>query len=175
MENGNSGLSAVAGRRLNHAMIDMLVRLYDLPDASALYGDIAAKGVTLRRARAFEKHTVAAFAREHFSEKWASEVEVAMTRQPVACFIATRDRRILGFACFETTQRGFFGPTGVLEDARGLGLGKALLLKSLEALREIGYAYAIIGGVGPKEFYVKACGAIEIPGSDPGTYADLLP
>jgi predicted N-acetyltransferase YhbS len=88
---------------------------------------------------------------------------------------ATRDKQILGFACFDTTQRGFFGPTAVAEEARGLGLGKALLMKALEALREIGYAYAIIGGVGPREFYEKACGAIEIPGSDPGTYGDLLP
>jgi len=156
-------------------MIDMLVRLYDLPDTTALYAEIAAKGVTLRRARAFEKHTVANFAKTHFSPKWVSEVEVALTRQPVACFIATRDQQILGFACFDTTQRGFFGPTGVAENARGLGLGKALLMKSLEALREIGFAYAIIGGVGPKEFYTKTCGAIEIPGSDPGTYQDLLP
>jgi len=156
-------------------MIDMLVRLYDLPDNTELYADIAAKGVTLRRARAFEKHTVADFTKTHFSPKWVSEVEVALTRQPVACFIATRDRQILGFACFDTTQRGFFGPTGVAENARGLGLGKALLMKSLEALREIGFAYAIIGGVGPKEFYAKTCDAIEIPGSDPGTYQDILP
>jgi ribosomal protein S18 acetylase RimI-like enzyme len=155
-------------------MIDMLVRLYDLPDSAALYAEIASKDVILRRARAFEKHTVAAFART-FSEKWQSEVEVALTRQPVACFIATKDKKILGFACFDTTQRGFFGPTGVTEDARGLGLGRGLLMKSLEALRETGYAYAIIGGVGPKEFYAKACGAIEIPGSDPGTYGDILP
>lgn len=156
-------------------MIDMLVRLYELPDSTDVYAKVAAEGVTLRRARAFEKHTVAAFAREHFSPKWVSEVEVAMTRQPIACFIATRDQAILGFACHDTTQRGFFGPTGVSENARGLGLGKALLMRSLEALREIGYAYAIIGGVGPKEFYAKNCGAIEIPGSDPGTYTDLLP
>jgi GNAT superfamily N-acetyltransferase len=156
-------------------MIDMLVRLYDLPDTTALYAEVAANGVTLRRARAFEKHTVAEFAKTHFSPKWVSEVEVALTRQPVACFIATREKQILGFACFDTTQRGFFGPTGVAENARGLGLGKALLMKSLEALREIGFAYAIIGGVGPKEFYAKACGAIEIPGSDPGTYQDILP
>ena len=155
-------------------MIDMLVRLYDLPDSSELYAAVTAKGVALRRARAFEKHTVAAFART-FSEKWQSEVEVALTRQPVACFIATRDKQILGFACFETTQRGFFGPTGVSEDARGLGIGKALLMKALEGLRDIGYAYAVIGGVGPREFYEKACGAIEIPGSDPGTYGDILP
>lgn len=156
-------------------MIDMLVRLYDLPETAATYEKVAAGGVTLRRARAFEKHTVAAFAKEHFSPKWVSEVEVAMSRQPIACFIATRDKEILGFACYDTTQRGFFGPTGVSESARGLGLGKALLFKSLEGLRDIGYAYAIIGGVGPKEFYAKTCGAIEIPGSDPGTYTDLLP
>ncbi|NJM38647.1 MAG: GNAT family N-acetyltransferase [Akkermansiaceae bacterium] len=156
-------------------MIDMLVRLYDLPDSAALYEEVKNHGVTLRRARAFEKHTVAAFVRANFSEKWVSEVEVSMTRQPIACFIATREKQIIGFACYDTTQRGFFGPTGVSEEARGLGLGKALLLKALEALREIGYAYAIIGGVGPKEFYAKNCGAIEIPGSDPGTYVDLLP
>jgi len=155
-------------------MTDMLVRLYDLPDSSALYIEIASKGITLRRARAFEKHTVEAFTRANFSDKWASEVEVSMSRQPVACFLATRDRQIIGFACYDTTLRGFFGPTGVYEEARGLGVGKGLLLKSLEALRELGYAYAIIGGVGPKEFYAKACGAIEIPGSDPGTYTDLL-
>jgi ribosomal protein S18 acetylase RimI-like enzyme len=156
-------------------MIDMLVRLYDLPESAATYQAVTERGVTLRRARAFEKHTVAEFARENFSPKWVSEVEVAMSRQPIACFIATRDKQILGFACYDTTQRGFFGPTGVSESARGLGLGKALLFKALEGLRDIGYAYAIIGGVGPKEFYAKNCGAIEIPGSDPGTYTDLLP
>lgn len=156
-------------------MIDMLVRLYDLPESADTYQIVSEKGVTLRRARAFEKHTVSEFVKENFSPKWVSEVEVAMTRQPIACFIATRDKQILGFACYDTTLRGFFGPTGVSENARGLGLGKALLFKSLEALRETGYAYAIIGGVGPKEFYAKNCGAIEIPGSDPGTYTDLLP
>jgi GNAT superfamily N-acetyltransferase len=156
-------------------MIDMLVRLYDLPDSSELYREVEAKGVILRRARAFEKHTVAEFARTHFSAKWVSEVEVSIARQPVACFIATRDKAILGFACYDTTMRGFFGPTGVAGEARGLGIGKALLMKALEALRETGHAYAFIGGVGPKEFYAKACGAIEIPGSDPGIYGDILP
>jgi len=156
-------------------MIDMLVRLYDLPDAAELYRDVAAAGVTLRRARAFEKHSVAAFAREHFSAKWASEIEVALSRQPVACFITTREKQVVGFACYDTTMRGFFGPTGVVESARGLGLGKALLFKALEALRELGYAYAVIGGVGPKDYYAKACGAVEIAGSDPGIYGDLLP
>ncbi len=153
----------------------MLVRLYDLPNSAALYEKIESHGITLRRARAFEKHTVANFARQNFSEKWASEVEVAITRQPVSCWIATRDKEIIGFSCYETTQRGFFGPTGVIESARGTGLGKVLLFKALESLRDMGYAYGIIGGVGPREFYEKNCGAIEIPGSDPGVYSDILP
>jgi ribosomal protein S18 acetylase RimI-like enzyme len=156
-------------------MIDMLVRLYDLHNSADLYSKIQSQGITLRRARAFEKHTVANFARQNFSEKWASEVEVAITRQPVSCWIATRNKEILGFSCYETTQRGFFGPTGVIEAARGNGLGKALLFKALESLRDMGYAYGIIGGVGPREFYEKNCGAIEIPGSDPGVYSDILP
>ncbi|WP_411825297.1 GNAT family N-acetyltransferase [Luteolibacter sp. AS25] len=156
-------------------MIDMLVRLYDLPDSSGLYTKVAAQGITLRRGRAFEKHTIANFARVNFSEKWASEVEVAITRQPVSCWIATKDKEILGFSCYETTNRGYFGPTGVIEAARGTGIGKALLFKALESLHDIGYAYGIIGGVGPREFYEKNCGAIEIPGSDPGVYSDILP
>ena len=62
-------------------MIDMLVRLYDLPDVSELYAKMEDRDITLRRARAFEKHNVAEFAAS-FSEKWKSEVEVAITRQP---------------------------------------------------------------------------------------------
>lgn len=156
-------------------MIDMLVRLYDLPDSENLYARVTEGGVLLRRPGAYEKHLVEAFVRAHFSPKWVSEVAVAFARQPVACFIATRDREILGFACYETTAKGYFGPTGVAESARGLGLGKALLMKALEAQREAGYAYAFIGGVGPREFYARAVGAVEIPGSDPGIYVDILP
>jgi hypothetical protein len=48
------------------------------------------------------------------------------------------------------------------------------LLASLHGLRELGYVYAIIGGVGPIEFYQKTVGAIIIPDSSPGIYSDLL-
>ncbi|MEN8695652.1 MAG: GNAT family N-acetyltransferase [Akkermansiaceae bacterium] len=156
-------------------MIDMLVRLYDLPKSAELYQKVEAEGIILRRPGVYEKHLVADFVREHFSPKWVSEVEVAMTRQPVTCLIATRDKEILGFACYDTTNKAFFGPTGVAEAARGTGIGKVLLLKSLEGLQSLGYAYGFIGGVGPKEFYAKAVGAVEIAGSDPGIYVDILP
>jgi hypothetical protein len=37
-----------------------------------------------------------------------------------------------------------------------------------------GYGYAIIGGVGPAEFYTKIAGATIIEGSSPGIYRGLL-
>jgi predicted N-acetyltransferase YhbS len=92
----------------------------------------------------------------------------------VSVFIAHREDEILGFGAYECTSRAFFGPTGVLESERGRGIGKVLLLACLHGLAEMGYAYAIIGGAGPTEFYARSVGAIEIPGSVPGIYADLL-
>ena len=156
-------------------MTDMLVRLYDLPDSSEVYRSVEARGVILRRPMAYERHVLADWVGTHFSPKWVSEVKVALVRQPVSSYVATFDSEILGFSCYETTCKGYFGPTGVKESERGSGLGTALLFKALEAMRSEGYAYAVIGGVGPKEFYERACGAFEIPGSNPGVYGDLLP
>ena len=50
----------------------------------------------------------------------------------------------------------------------------ALLFATLRGMREAGYAYAIIGGVGPVSFYQKRLDAILIPGSDPGIYRGML-
>lgn len=153
----------------------MIVNLYELANSATLYQKLDDQGIILRRANAYERHLVVQWVGEHFSPKWVSEVKVAFSRQPVACFIATRDKKILGFACIETTAKGFYGPTGVSEDARGTGIGKALLFRSMEALKESGYVYGVIGGVGPKEFYAKSVGATIIPNSDPGVYRDILP
>lgn len=156
-------------------MKDMLVRLMELPDASELEKRLLEKEkIVFRRAIAPEKHLVSEWVMEQFGAYWKSEVEVAFSRQPVSCWIAQRGNDILGFACYESTARNFFGPTGTKETERGKGIGKVLLIKSLESLREMGYAYAIIGGVGPAEFYEKAVGAKLIEGSEVSIYQHLL-
>jgi predicted N-acetyltransferase YhbS len=95
------------------------------------------------------------FVTRHFKRAWADEISAGFARQPVTVFVALRAGRLKGFAAYECTRKNFFGPTGVVEDERGRGLGRALLPASLWALRESGYAYAIIGGVGPAEFYAR--------------------
>lgn len=155
-------------------MTDMLVRLYDLPDSTPACRKLAAEGIIVRRAMAYEKRAAARWVEAQFGERWACECEVAFSNHPISCFLATRDHRIQGFGCYDSTYANFFGPTGVAEEARGRGVGAGLLFACLEAMRAQGYAYAIIGGVGPSEFYTKVAGAIEIPDSTPGIYRDRL-
>jgi GNAT superfamily N-acetyltransferase len=152
---------------------DLLVKLYALPEPGA--DRPLPAGVIVRRALAPERAQVLDWVTRGFNERWASECAVAFCGQPVTTWIATRDGAILGFACADANAKGFFGPTGVDEAERGKGIGIALLLAVLRGMREAGYAYAIIGGVGPVGFYAKHCGAIEIPDSSPGVYRDLLP
>jgi hypothetical protein len=128
----------------------------------------------IRAAMPYEKHRVTEWVRNTFSRAWESECDVSFSNHPVSCFIATQAGRIVGFACYDSTCRNFFGPSGVAQSKRGLGIGKALLLSCLHAMRANGFAYAIIGGVGPAEFYSKASGAITIEGSSPGIYRDRL-
>ena len=147
-------------------MADLLVNLLKLPAAE--------QDSRVRRAQPFELTPVRRFVETNFSRSWADEISVGFARQPVSVFVATIDRELVGFAAYECTRRGFFGPTGVIPAARDKGIGKALLLASLSALREMGYVYAIIGAAGPVHFYQKTVGAIVIPDSEPGIYTDLL-
>jgi GNAT superfamily N-acetyltransferase len=161
-------------------MPDMLVKLYELPEFVSLLPALNEAGIELRRALPPEKHLIVEWVKSVFNPHWASECEAALARQPVSCMIAVESDpaggpgKMVGFSCYEATSKGFFGPTGVDPSVRGKGVGKVLLLAALHGLRAEGYAYGIIGGAGPVDFYAKLVGAIEIPGSSPGIYRGML-
>lgn len=154
-------------------MPDMLVKLYELPPAPAR-DKLEAEGISIRRAMTPDKHAVLDWVRTVFGDGWASECDASFSRQPVSCFIAVKDKQIIGFACHEATMRDFFGPTGVDPAWRGRGIGTHLLFACMQSLKDMGYAYAIIGGAGPVDFYSKTVGAIPIEGSSPGIYRDMV-
>lgn len=155
-------------------MKDMLVKLYTLPPLEPALAQQQAAGITIRRPLTAEKRVVVDWVEQTFQPDWTDECEATFSRQPVSCFIASEQKQLVGFACYETTCRNFFGPTGVSESHRKRGIGQALLLSCLHAMAAQGYAYAIIGDVGPVDFYAKTVGAIVIPDSTPGIYRDLL-
>ena len=142
---------------------DMIVNLTTLD-----YSATPDEGVKLKRAFPADKSRILEFVGKHFSQNWVNEVEYALTQNPPACFIATRDGEMIGFACYDASAKGFFGPTGLSESERGRGTGRALLMRTLLAMREAGYGYAIIGWVGDAaKFYEKCAGARYIEGGEP--------
>lgn len=171
--------------------MDMLVKLYEVDPHKTLeqISKINKENdITIRQAMAYEKEAVVDFVRATFTKRWngwPSECDKAFSNWPLSCFIATGqipgkktfDRKIVGFACYNATCRGFFGPSGVAKPYRGKGIGSCLLLASLAAMRQEGYGYAIIGGPNKQEqwdFYSKTVGAMLIDGSENGVYRDML-
>ncbi len=154
-------------------MADMLVRLYDLPEGAAA-AESSAEDVHIFRAMTPDKLRIVEWVRQHTGPSAAGECDTCFARVPVSCFVAACGREILGYACYNATAPDFFGPTMVLPAERGKGIGRALLLRCLASLQEEGYGYAIIGGVGPREFYEKCVNALLIPDSTPGIYRNFL-
>ena len=155
-------------------MTDMLVKLYTLPPLEPEIAAMTAQGITIRRALTPEKHFVSAWVGKIFSGFWGSECDAAISRSPATCWLAIENKHLIGFTCYDTSAKGFFGPIGVDESARGRNVGRALLLTCLHAMHWDGYAYAIIGGVGPIEFYQEVVGAVVIQDTTPGIYGGLL-
>ncbi|MEN4099130.1 MAG: GNAT family N-acetyltransferase [Anaerolineaceae bacterium] len=150
------------------------MKLYELNNDWRFLQEQEKTGVTIRKPIGPEKHYIIDWVRAHFNPLWASEVDQAISNQPITCYIAIYKGQLIGFSCYDATALGFFGPTGVDENFRGKGTGKALLLAALLDMKLKGYGYAIIGAVGPVEFYSKVVGAVEIPGSTPSLWKDLL-
>lgn len=150
----------------------MLVKLYDLPpNAEPVGGD---HGLVIRKPIGAESRLIVDWVLERFGDAWASEAQVAFGNRPVSLFVAIRHTELLGFACYDATLLGMFGPIGVAEGQRSSGIGLGLLRACLYDMRCVGYGYAVIGGAGPAEFFRRGVGAVEIPDSSPGVYRGML-
>lgn len=113
-------------------MADMLVKLYNIPHSHDIEENLFKSGIRIKKALAPDRSRIIAFSRTCAKDDYSDEVQAAFSNNPITCYIATREKKIIGFACYEATARNFFGPMAVLESERRKGIGKALLLKSLE-------------------------------------------
>src|SRR4051812_30914546 len=116
-------------------MSDMLVKLYALPDAALLLANLHDRGIEIRQARPSEKRIITDWVRQRFSASIAAECEAAIEQRPITCYIAVEKQMtapgknpydlppeiLLGFACYDVSSKGMFGPEGVCEDRRGQG------------------------------------------------------
>lgn len=146
-------------------MPDMLVNLLEVDDYKEDVKRLNAEGIQIFRALAPDKYRIVDWVKENSSIHAAGECDKCFSNHPISCFIAVREDEILGYACYNATAPDFFGPTRVSSAEQGKGIGKALLLRSLHAMKDEGYVYAIIGGVGPATFYEKCVHAVMIESS----------
>ena len=156
-------------------MPDLLVKLYGL-NFDGHRKEYFDADIKIVRALTPDKTKVLEFVRKEFNENWANECERSFSKVPVSCFIAVRDQKMMGFACYDVTARGYFGPMGVHARERRRGVGTRLLFSCLIDMWDVEYGYAVIGGVADDaiDFYKKAASATVIPGSNPGIYKRMV-
>ena len=157
-------------------MPDMLVDLTPLTPPDALENALLSDGIRIKRALAPDRQKIEEFSKTCADQDYSPEVSVALARTPSACYTAAKDNRLVGFACFEATAKNFFGPMAVQEEYRGKGIGRALLLRSIISMREMGYAYAVIGWPARSAvpFYEKCVNALLIEETSHGLYRQMI-
>jgi ribosomal protein S18 acetylase RimI-like enzyme len=151
-------------------MPDMLIKLYEIEDEWRFLTEQQKLGVTIRKPIGPEKHSIVNWVSDQFGAGWASETDVAISNRSRTCFVAVKEAALIGFACYDATGLGFFGPIGVEKSYRNRGTGKALMTACLLDMKLKGYGYAVVGAVEDTEYYKKTIGAWEIPHSAPGIY-----
>ena len=158
---------------------DMLVRLYDLDffDAAERERELKEHGIEIVRPLPYQFDRVVNFV-TRFRTQWGEEVRAALYNSPATLFAAIqRGQGIVGFAAYDATAKGFFGPTGTLPEVRDKGTQRALFYACAMDMWRAGYGYLIIGGgnTGAEAgFYQKIAGAEPISNSMPGIYAHRL-
>ena len=157
-------------------MADMLVNLYENP---LIEREIVLKEPTIqiKQALALDKNVICEFVKREFSEicpGWVDECALSILQHPSCCFIAVHDGAVIGFCCYDGTAKGMLGPLGVQEKYRKQGVAMALMQACFQAMKSVGYVYAVIGWVSSENFYRRHCGAILIPNSSPGVYQRLI-
>ncbi len=98
-------------------MPDLLIKLYDL-QFEQYQKELFAGHIKIVRPLSCDKSKVIEFVQREFNDAWADECERSFSNIPVSCFIGVKDQKIIGFACYDATAKGFFGPIGIKPDAR---------------------------------------------------------
>ena len=118
---------------------------------------LQARGLRLGQGRPSEAALKAI--EDQFSAAWRFEAERAGENDTLF-WAEDASRRLLGFAAHDGNNRGlgWFGPAGTWPEARGQGIGAALLIQCLASIRAAGHEQCEVAWIGPEEFYRRVCG-----------------
>ena len=152
---------------------DLLLKLYEINDDPKIMERIHENGIEIKRVMPMNTSKVYDFIKDNFAAAWADESMPSIMNGD--CYVAVKDRELLGFFAIDTPAKGFTGPVGVLPSARRMGISRALGLVGIKAMKNKGYKYAVSGRVHPWFVNVEKSlvGLIPIPKSA-GSYNDMI-
>lgn len=121
-------------------------------------------GYKISRALQKDKEETVAFIKKHFGKgTWPEETLISFENDPLTTFIVRdiNNYKLVGFATHSAQHPGSFGPTGVLRNLRGKGIGGLLLKWCLWDIKQMGIDKCIIKWVAgrTKYFYLKSAKA----------------
>jgi len=121
-------------------------------------------GYKISRTLQKDKEETVAFIKKHFGKgTWPEETLISFENDPSTTFIVRdiNNYKIVGFATHSAQHPGSFGPTGVLRNLRGKGIGGLLLKWCLWDIKQMGIDKCIIKWVAgrTKYFYLKSAKA----------------
>lgn len=142
------------------ANMEINLRRLDLT-GDALEVRLRRDGVVIRRLEVHHRDSFDRYLTRRWQPAWRTEALMAMDpeRRLPPGFLALANGAIAGFAVYDSTRPGWFGPTGVNEELRGRGLGEALLRACLRDWQAEGRDRCEIAWIGPMAFYSRTVGA----------------
>ena len=115
----------------------------------------------VRRLESRDRDQFGAWLQQWWGAGWHAEALASYGNDPVSTFVATQDDRICAFASYNVAAlEGGFGPTGTQPSVQGRGLGRILLFRCMDDLKQMGHEKAEICWTGPISFYARTAGAV---------------
>lgn len=138
--------------------VDLRVQRFNVEERLA---HLQQGGIVVRRIGALDRTALSDYLHATWGKGWHAEGMAVFNlgREQIPGFIATVGETPIGFAVYDVTRPGWFGPIGTTEVYRHTGVGGALLLCCLRDWQEQGRASGEIAAIGPLYFYVTTCSA----------------
>ncbi len=118
------------------------------------------ENIEITRAGYEDMQDVFEFVDSHFP-RWHTQVTLTYNSLPVSLHLARQQGTIIGFAAHNTNNfgNGWFGPVVVLPKLQKKGIGKTLLKRCLQDMKEWGLEQALIPWAEPQLFFERTVNA----------------
>lgn len=137
-----------------------LTRPLPVPPEAVRGQELSRAGVVVRELSRRDEAPLRAWLERTWGPNWTYEGLLALRRRVPTGVVAEQNGRIVGFAVFDSTRPGWFGPMGVEPGLQGGGVGVELCVRAFEAMARKGYTEAQIAWAGPRCFYARKLGAV---------------